>query len=91
MTRTSFTQPIHAPAPDAAPGAAPGAAHADAPVLDAERLDVFHVAVEFHGLVPQLTPRAAPVRAPEDREPQARLCSQVSRAPYTCACPVPVR
>jgi len=50
MTRTSFTQPIHAPAPVDAPDTAP--------VLDAERLDVFHVAVEFHQLVPTLTPRA---------------------------------
>jgi len=58
MTRTSFTQPIHAPAPGGAPGPVPDAAPAEAPVLDAERLDVFHVAVELHGLVPQLTPRA---------------------------------
>jgi hypothetical protein len=50
MSKTPFTQPISAPAPVDAPDAAP--------VLDAERLDVFHVAVEFHRLVPTLTPRA---------------------------------
>ena len=46
MTRTSFTQPIHAPAPGVAA------------LLDAERLDVFHVAVAFHQLVPALGRRA---------------------------------
>jgi len=46
MTKTSFTQPIHAPAPG------------DVAVLDAERLDVFHVAVAFHQLVPALGRRA---------------------------------
>jgi hypothetical protein len=50
MTKTSFTQPIHAPA------RIPGGAFE--PVLDAERLDVFHVAVQFHGLVPELARHA---------------------------------
>ena len=48
MSDTPSTLASAASAPLAAP----------AVVLDAERLDCFHVSVEFHGFVPQLTKRA---------------------------------
>lgn len=51
MSRTPSALPTAAPAPWTAP------------VLDAEKLDVFHVSVEFHGLVPQLARRAPRDRA----------------------------
>jgi four helix bundle protein len=48
MTRTSFTQPISAPAPDALSAA----------VLDAERLDVYRLAVAFDALAQPLAKAA---------------------------------
>jgi four helix bundle protein len=71
MSSTPFKQPTGAPAPLAAP------------VLDAERLDVFHVAVEFHRLVPDLTGRAG--RSLRDQLERAsasialNLCEGVAR------------
>jgi len=93
MTKTSFTQPIHTPAPMDAPEAAT----VDAPVLDAERLDVFHVAVEFHRLVPTLTPQAGrnlrdqlgalrSRKRTSSRSPAGALLR--ARPSFTCCCRV---